>query len=241
MIRLTLSTTFAFVICLLPSWVIAYEVINHQDMSEAAAKLSGLGRDQVAMPNGGVGKLFRLGLRQQILNSNVDAVREKLQRFPIAGSFTAECANPEPQPLAAGLTILQLIRFGSCYEDLAEVGAFRSLAHFYNPQDGGSGAAGGTSSPNWSLTRSNLNPLTGANHFTWPDARDSFFNTLTFQVSGLSAADNDSQRRTEWGKTFQSLGHIIHHLQDMGQPQHVRGDTHRGHTFTHDTQLRSTT
>jgi hypothetical protein len=205
--------------------VFGYETVNHMDMSESALlQISSLSTDQLISPQGATGKLFRLGLKQQNLRAVDPAEQAKFQRFPKAGQYTNECARVDVNK--DDLTILQLIRFGSCYEDLAEVGAFRSLAHFYNPQDGGSGTAVGLSSPNWSLARNGLNPLTGANHFTWPDARDAFYDALTFRVSGIPAEILDEQRRAAWGTTFQSLGHIIHHLQDMAQPQHVRGDTH---------------
>jgi len=146
MIRFTLSTTVAFAICFLPLQVGAYEVINHQEMSETAAKLSGLGRDQAVTPNGGSGKLFRLGLRQQNLLGDTVEEKNKFQTFPKSGASTEECAFG-----TLPLSIRDLIRFGSCYEDLAEVGAFRSLAHFYNPQNGGAGSTLALSSPNWSF------------------------------------------------------------------------------------------
>lgn len=53
------------------------------------------------------------------------------------------------------LSIANLIRYGACYED--DEGALlvvnqRSIAHFRDPQQGGSGIATGPSSPDWMLS-----------------------------------------------------------------------------------------
>ena len=48
--------------------------------------------------------------------------------------------------------------------------------------------------------------------------RRNFFKALTEPAK----VDRDAA----WGLTFQTLGHVMHHLQDMAQPQHVRGDAH---------------
>jgi hypothetical protein len=62
--------------------------------------------------------------------------------------------------------------------------------------------------------------LVGMNHFTYVDARHAFYKALTFKnpYNDAPAADEEERRRS-WGTTFQSLRHIIHHLQDMAQPQ----------------------
>jgi hypothetical protein len=39
------------------------------------------------------------------------------------------------------------------------------------------------------------------------------------------------ERKGFFGKTFQTLGQVIHHTQDMAQPQHVRNDAHRDAIF----------
>jgi len=124
------------------------------------------------------------------------------------------------------LTLAQMIRYGACYEDEEEPYA-RSVSHFYNPQDQGAGATLGPSSLDWMLKRNpGSNLKTGDNHFTWMDARDYFYFALTSNTPTASADFNNSNRRRLWGQTFQSLGHIVHHLQDMASPQHVRADYH---------------
>lgn len=124
------------------------------------------------------------------------------------------------------LTLAQMIRYGACYEDEEEPNA-RSVTHFYNPQDGGSGTVLGASSMRWMLDR-NAGPTfkSGVNHYTWPDARDAFYNALTSNWPSFTAQQRQNARQEYWGQTFQALGHIVHHLQDMGSPQHVRSDNH---------------
>ena len=61
----------------------------------------------------------------------------------------------------------------------------------------------------------------GINHYTWEDARNAFYYALT----GRNLSESfpvffpDVRRDAAWGRTFQSLGHVMHHLQDMGSPQ----------------------
>jgi hypothetical protein len=204
----------------------AYEVSNHSDISVAAFSISKL-RDTTAN-----GKLFRLGLRSLDLESD-------RQFFPRATGTALAPDAVNCWPLGSDnkraipadfnkLTLAQLIRYGACYEDNVENGAFRVFAHFYNPQAGGVGLSvpgSGTAqpaSPEWSLTgagaTSGIILATGPNHFSYADARASFYRALT--------QTRKAERDTNWGLTFQSPGHVIHHLQDMAQPQHVRGDDH---------------
>src|SRR5690606_6807050 len=54
--------------------------------------------------------------------------------------------------------------------------------------------------------------------YSYSDARQYFYEALT--------DENNLSRSFSWGKTFRSLGQVIHHIQDMAQPQHVRNDAH---------------
>ncbi|CAH1904481.1 conserved hypothetical protein [Candidatus Nitrotoga sp. HW29] len=42
----------------------------------------------------------------------------------------------------------------------------------------------------------------------------------------LITEGGQKNRDVLWGKLFQSIGQVIHHVQDMAQPQHVRNDQH---------------
>jgi hypothetical protein len=226
----------------------SYEIPNHADMSEQAIRYSTLNR----LTNNRFAKLEALGLRSKALDDN-------LQRFPL----TAELApipmcygiklNQDGQVVAdtdfgmqptwgedtgggALLTIANLFRYGACFEDSIEPDP-RSLAHFYNPQNGGSGIVQGNvqlgpNSPDWMLMRNPPagtilgNAQVGANHFTWMDARNNFYYALTQRNIDETNPVTNVRREVAWGKTFQALGHVVHHLQDMGQPQHTRNDAH---------------
>ncbi len=54
--------------------------------------------------------------------------------------------------------------------------------------------------------------------FSWRDARRYFFDALT--------AGTSSQREAQMARTFRTLGHVIHLIQDMGSPEHTRNDMH---------------
>ncbi|MCC7068719.1 MAG: hypothetical protein IT523_09710 [Burkholderiales bacterium] len=212
----------------------AYEINNHADIAETSANFSVLSNAT------STGKLSKLGLRPLLLSSNKQRFPLDASLLPIPYCFGSE--RPEPfkvstwsippqqrgsgieQPdwstaHSAGLTIAQLIRYGSCYED-EEVPDAKSVAHFYNPQNVGAGVdlGIGPSSLRWSLQPGAGTSKSGQNPYTWPDARNFFYLALT---SGTR-----STRQKNWALTFQSLGHVVHHLQDMASPQHVRNDTH---------------
>jgi hypothetical protein len=74
----------------------------------------------------------------------------------------------------------------------------------------------GESSVRWSQ---NPNQEVGGKH-SWHDARQSYFDALT--------ATNPADRKRLFAETFESLGHLIHHVQDAATPSHSRNDTHIG-------------
>ena len=53
----------------------------------------------------------------------------------------------------------------------------------------------------------------------------SFEDALNYFRYALTAEDKDV-REKQFGNLFLSLGHIMHLVQDMAQPQHVRDDMH---------------
>lgn len=54
--------------------------------------------------------------------------------------------------------------------------------------------------------------------FSYRDAQQYFLAGLT-QLTGAS-------RKASMSRVFQSLGQVVHHVQDMGQPQHTRNEQH---------------
>lgn len=110
--------------------------------------------------------------------------------------------------------------------DLVGLGAFKedelthSLMHFYNPQStsANKGAMGGffISSREWAID--GMEPTFDTQNYSYADAREAHF---------LAVAGTDQAVRVQsTAKLFEALGHIVHHIEDMAQPQHVRDDIH---------------
>jgi hypothetical protein len=129
-------------------------------------------------------------------------------------------------------TVLELIRDGSKFEDAilaGEVGVgnggenLRMKHHFYSTQQGGSALYDPTislflntySSTDWALE--DQGEISSQN-FSLKDGYDNYRKAVTKKLL--------NSRPFYWGKTFQTLGHVIHHIQDMAQPQHTRNDVH---------------
>lgn len=224
----------------------AYEINNHADITAEALVQSVLGRTAGE-------KLRRLGLRpftvfderQRFPLVPVEGVLPEVRycfgEYVPGGTFReyqrpANAALRQQDPAVAQpdwasrqFTIAELFRYGACFEDAEEPFA-RSLAHFYSVQGGGAGVPvpppGQPNSLRWALRRGEGTSATGVNHYTWQDAREYFRHALTLQSAALSAEQNDRRRQEYWARTFQALGHVLHHLQDMASPQHVRADYH---------------
>jgi hypothetical protein len=71
------------------------------------------------------------------------------------------------------------------------------------------------------LWSQNPNQDFGGKH-SWQDMRNSYFNALT--------ATNTADRKKYYAETFESLGHLIHLVQDAATPAHTRNDWHLGRT-----------
>ena len=120
------------------------------------------------------------------------------------------------------MTLPDLFACGAMYED---VPGSRSLNHFFDPAHQGRpltlsfGYQPGDPSPDWALQDNNSN---SKQQFSYRHARRYFFEALTTPgPASLAGGRNDS-----WGLLFQSLGQVVHHIQDMAQPQHTRNDPH---------------
>jgi hypothetical protein len=97
-----------------------------------------------------------------------------------------------------------------------------SLNHFFDPRHNaaltvqplciGLGLIPNSTAPDWALE------LLGTNSYTVGQAQNDYL----FSVIGLDDAERKSQARD----LFKSLGHVVHLVQDMGQPEHTRNDQH---------------
>lgn len=125
-------------------------------------------------------------------------------------------------PTSQGIsqTISGLVIFGVAYEDGRS--PLQALRHFYNPVNGQPLTVLPLvtpditeRSPDWEIED---NAEYDQQFYSYEDAQQYFFDALT--------TPDHQTRSMKWGLMFQSLGHVIHHLQDMSQPQHVRNDAH---------------
>jgi hypothetical protein len=177
----------------------AYETGTHELISEAAATDSTLRKTST---------LMQLGLKPVPINSQLQTFRASTGDKPIS--------------------ILALIRFGARWED--DLSELQALRHFYDPVNDRAldlgpdygGVSYSVRSPDWALEdkgefATQLHSLA--------DARTYLYKAVTL-VDPLSVQNSANLRSQYFGLTFQTLGHVMHHLQDMAQPQHVRNDLH---------------
>lgn len=140
-------------------------------------------------------------------------------------------------------TVQYLIKAGSELEDAND----RSFCHFYDPNYGdiapldftlaGHEFTASFAAPQWATGSSDstlTTPITGTcnipgisnlpfftseqQNYSLVKANQYFYDALTKQ--------NESDRDQDFGNLFLSIGHVLHLLEDMGQPQHVRDDMH---------------
>lgn len=112
-------------------------------------------------------------------------------------------------------SIVQHLRSGAVEEDHGK----RALNHFFDPTRNAPitvfGIRPGKTSPDWALAARGSIPEQASSYY---DAREYFYQALT--------APDKKAREFLWASTFATLGNVVHHLQDMAQPQHVRNDVH---------------
>ena len=175
----------------------AYETTTHQKLSIFSANASVLSRDPTFLTDIGMEPYTSLVYRA----TNV---------------ATGEMENEQ-------LTAADIIGLGAVYEDDVNFSIFdpnenvRPFRHFYDPQSGRGLRILGTywePSPRWALERL---PIT-EQEFSYSDARVHYFRVF--------ASSTRETRLAEMSLVLQTLGQVIHHIQDMGQPQHTRLDKH---------------
>ena len=101
--------------------------------------------------------------------------------------------------------------------------AIRVINHFYDPYHDRPltvGATLGGKAPDWALEDRGDFQL---QRHSYKDAREAFYR-------GLTSPDSERHER-ELGHTLYALGHVIHLIQDMAQPQHTRNDAHPTDTW----------
>lgn len=191
---------FQGVLVLLSMPVLAYEIETHAELSKAAVEASTVKRDPSLLKDLGVSPT------QKFINSVGDQ-----------------------------LLIPDLFQAGARFEDNLSLTNLRPLNHFFNPLNGAPltflGKTLGETSPDWALE--DKKEITGTlgfgkQEFSYRDGREFFYRALTGRdTEGVVVAATKNERDRYFGLTFQTLGQVIHHVQDMAQPQHVRNDSHQ--------------
>src|SRR3989442_10174937 len=153
--------------------------------------------------------------REAYLASQVHLDTKILSELELSESSTFKNSSGE-----GPLSIERLIRDGSRFEDTLGFPP-RVLNHFFDPVSGNglNPFPSNYSSPDWALEDgAQISGPIWMQRFSYRDARTLLYNALTSPLGG--------DRAMSFGLMFQALGHVMHHLQDMAQPQHVRNDQH---------------
>ncbi len=138
----------------------------------------------------------------------------KLRSYGLKPGIAASGDRFPNSEAEAKMTIEALVSFGADWEDSRSI--FQATRHFYNPVDGSKLLPSiGATSPDWALED---NGLKDGQLFSYRLMRRNMLRALT--------EERKTERDISWGMAFQTLGHVMHHIQDMAQPQHVRGDAH---------------
>lgn len=152
----------------------------------------------------------------------------------IFGSAKGETANSPVFPAYQGFFSRRFTE-GNAFVWIAE-GAIRAddglcfLNHFYSPLTNG-GLTDNSEGP-WYLFGNQGSPL---DSFTWASQKDvngtaaqnkdTWQNARDYQFSALTGASK-TDREKKFAHTFESIGQVIHLLQDLSQPSHTRNDNH---------------
>jgi WD40-like Beta Propeller Repeat len=146
--------------------------------------------------------------------STHQAISQQAEGFSILDSNLYDLGLSGDEVLKAKRGIIQ----GSSFEDappISELDAIRYRNHFHNPLTN-MGLTDGVdffaiSARTWAVSSS-------GNKWSWSEARNYFYDAL----SSLSREERDEN----FTKLFRSLGQVIHLIQDMAVPAHVRNDNH---------------
>lgn len=193
--------------CCLAGHLFAYETPTHSDITRQAVQHTILVKDSSLLQD--------LGVKMAIFDP----------AFPSLLPKNSESPQPDQTRYESASSIEDIIAGGSVLEDASK----NSINHFYDFQHGGNGMAFalpffsyqfGKASPDWilELDRSGNDLPDPKQSFSYVDALEYFYLALTSKTL--------EERNKSFGQMFRGLGHVIHHIQDMAQPQHVRNDQH---------------
>lgn len=206
-LRTILRTAVVIIIECLVVQAVAYETPTHSDISHKAIDRSILVQDPMYLRDLGI------------------TVKLDEPAFPSEVPVTESNPQPDITFYMPGAPVRRIIKAGTVLED----GSTNSLHHFYDPLNGGRGLtleafghpiAVGKPSPDWILDpQDNDDDQKGfPQNFSYSDTLDYLYLALT--------SNQKAVRDLNFGLMFRGVGHLIHHIQDMAQPQHVRNDQH---------------
>lgn len=161
--------------------------------------------------------------------SQVEAFLKTQIGSPMGLNESALQLDAETGAFSSPHTLVEWLVLGAMDEDEG----VRPLRHFYNPlrKEGLSDVTlcgaertlrAFPGSVTWAW--SNAGASGDMPRHGWQDARRAYFRWLT--ATAVEEAGD------ALAKTFKSLGHVIHLLQDTAQPQHARNDAHLTHSFS---------
>lgn len=124
-----------------------------------------------------------------------------------------------------------LLKAGAAIED--RDASDRSFCHFFDPVPGHTQAlnigslTASFDDPDWATGVSGTSTCTLGTLPLWgaEQQKYSLDNAKTYYLNALTAPKK-TDRVQAFGDLFLSIGHVLHLLQDMAQPQHVRNDMH---------------
>lgn len=161
--------------------------------------------------------LTREAIQRSVVGSE-SGMREKTgfgidQVFP---GFVGNSAEPDGRYRVAR----NAAGYGAIHEDEVNVLPHPACNHFYDPQNSGReltvlGVNCGQPSPRWALEDVADFDIQA---YSYREGQKYLYKTF----SGAT----ELERTAAAGRVFQTLGHIVHHIQDMAQPQHVRNEAH---------------
>ena len=180
--------------------VSAYTEITHEELTENAYNRSFLKIDETLFEDLGVKQDYAFEA-SKLSKINIEKDRPKTALYIMRSGATFE----DDAPFIESLIIPET--------------ALRSYRHFFNPykDDGNTNLYDREASPLWALE--DRDEVSSVNQeYSFRDARDYLYQSLT--------ATSDENRDQSFSMFFRTLGQVVHHIQDMAQPQHVRGDDH---------------
>jgi hypothetical protein len=143
--------------------------------------------------------------KQAVANSNLSSYLNNNLGMPIGTKLTSVKAG-----LYRFYSIDQWIAHGGVWED----DLLRPKNHFFDPT-----TSRGLNGSGYDFESSLLWATTDAtNGFGWNSARNNFYLALTSR--------NETERQDSFANTFRSIGQLMHLVEDLAAPAHVRNDPH---------------